>query len=243
MNSKTRMHIPPGVLIAALGVVAMLALMAVMVWSTGPAQAQTGPINPFATPTPTPTMDPGATTTVPPVAPADAMVTADGKTGGRTSSGSSELQLTIRSLPDDMSVGSSIVLYLEDDFAEPDSIPASSVYLVATGDADNVVPEAGQSMADAEAVVRRQTGNGSRVYVTNAPRIKNSDYFTNDKKDIAIRVLVPDMCTNATDECEGPQRPSVRSNRHAGDRLRLGHQEPVGGWQAQHRLPPHGPDR
>ena len=31
----------------------------------------------------------------------------------------------------DLAVGSSIVLYLEDDFAEPDSIPMSSVYLVA----------------------------------------------------------------------------------------------------------------
>ena len=133
-----------------------------------------------------------------------ARVTADGKMGGRTASGASEIQLTIDELPMDMSVGSSIVLYLEDDFAEPDSIPASSVYLVATGDADNVVPAAGQTMADAEAAVRRQTGNGARVYVTNAPKLKNSDYFTKDKKDIAIRVLVPDMCTNATDECEGP---------------------------------------
>ena len=31
----------------------------------------------------------------------------------------------------DLAVGSSIVLYLEDDFAEPDSIPMTSVYLVA----------------------------------------------------------------------------------------------------------------
>ena len=117
------------------------------------------------------------------------MVTADGKTGGRTSSGSSELQLTIQSLDRNMSVGSSIVLYLEDDFQQPDSIPASSVYLVAEG---------------GSATQQRTTGRGARVYVTTAPRIKTSDYFTKDKKDIAIRVLVPDMCTNATDECEGP---------------------------------------
>ena len=35
-------------------------------------------------------------------------------------------------------------------------------------------------------------------------KVKTDAYFDLDKKDIAIRVLVPDMCTNATDECEGP---------------------------------------
>ena len=35
------------------------------------------------------------------------------------------------------------------------------------------------------------------------PVIDTDDYFTKDKKDIAIQVLVPDMCTNATDICEG----------------------------------------
>ena len=127
-----------------------------------------------------------------------ARVTADGKMGGRTSSGASEIQLTIDALPMDMSVGSSIVLYLEDDFQQPASIPASSVYLVASGTAT------GLASGETQAIVRRQTGNASRVYVTNAPKLKTSDYFTKDKKDIAIRVLVPDMCTNATDECEGP---------------------------------------
>ena len=85
-----------------------------------------------------------------------------------------------------MSVGSSIVIYLEDDFQEPDSIPMSSVYLVASGGDTST------------------TGNGARVYVTSPVKLSNSDYFDPDKKDIAIRVLVPDMCTNATDACEGP---------------------------------------
>ena len=39
-----------------------------------------------------------------------------------TGSGAPEIKLIIESMPDDMSVGSSIVLYLEDDFQEPDSI-------------------------------------------------------------------------------------------------------------------------
>ena len=119
-------------------------------------------------------------------APAMAMVTLDGKTGGRTSSGASDIQLSIPSLPMAMAVGSSIVLYLEDDFQEPDSIPMSSVYLVAEGGDTST------------------TGNGARVYVTAPVKIKTSDYFTADKDDIAIRVLVPDMCTNATEKCEGP---------------------------------------
>lgn len=123
--------------------------------------------------------------------PAMAMVTLDGKTGGRTSSGGSDIQLTIPSLPDvdgsgGMSVGSSVIIYLEDDFQEPDSIPMSSVYLVASGGDTST------------------TGNGARVYVTSPVKLSTSDYFDKDKKDIAIRVLVPDMCTNATDACEGP---------------------------------------
>ena len=117
------------------------------------------------------------------------MVTLDGKTGGRTSSGSSDIQLTVQSLAMDMSVGSAIVLYLEDDFIEPDSIPMTSVYLVAEGG----TPE--QMIT---------TGRSARVYVTSPVKLSTSDYFTADKNDIAIRVLVPDMCTNNDNLCEGP---------------------------------------
>ena len=107
-----------------------------------------------------------------------------------SASAAPELRLLIESLDDGMSVGSSIVLYLEDDYQEPDAISAGSVYIVAT--------------KAANAVAKRQTGNESRVYLTVAPRIKTGAYFDADKKDISIQVLVPDMCTNATDECEGP---------------------------------------
>ena len=125
------------------------------------------------------------------------------KSSSSTGSGAPEIKLIIESMPGDMSVGSSIVLYLEDDFQEPDSIPTGSVYLVAEGSASNlgVSPHPSGETAD---IVSRQTGNGARVYVTSAPKLKNDGYFDTDKSDIAIRVLVPDMCTNATDECEGP---------------------------------------
>ena len=114
-----------------------------------------------------------------------------------TGSAAPEIKLIIKSLDMDRAVGSSIVLYLEDDFVEPSSIPATSVYIVAEGTPSNL----GSGNA---AVASRQTGNGSRVYVTSPAKVKTDAYFDLDKSDIAIRVLVPDMCTNATDECEGP---------------------------------------
>ena len=105
-----------------------------------------------------------------------------------------ELKLVIESLdppgdvaagePDVLAVGGSIVLYIEDDFAEPDDISAGDVYFVS-----NPVMEV--------------TGNGARVYATVDPVISNSDYFTADKDDIAIQIFVPDMCRNATTDCEG----------------------------------------
>ena len=115
------------------------------------------------------------------------------KSDSSTASGSPEIKLTIASLDMDMAVGSSIVLYLEDDFAEPDSIPMSSVYLVAEGGTPGDMVK---------------TGNGSRVYVTQPVKLKTGAYFDEDKKDIAIRVLVPDMCTTDTVACQtsdGPQ--------------------------------------
>ena len=94
-----------------------------------------------------------------------------------------ELKLTIK-LTENVPVGGALVLYLEDDFQEPDSISASDVYFV--------------SMP-----AKLVTGNGSRVYATVNPEIDTDDHFTADKKDIDIRVSVPDMCANNEAECEG----------------------------------------
>ena len=118
------------------------------------------------------------------------MITSDSTSGG----GAPQIELTIAELGMDLNVGSSIVLYLEDDFQEPDSIPMSSVYLVAEGgDVDQMV----------------KTGNGSRVYVTSPVKIKTGAYFDEDKKDIAIRVLVPDMCTTDTLACQTSDGPKM----------------------------------
>ena len=132
---------------------------------------------------PCPTMDPDMPTPVPAALP-DAVVTSS----STSASSGPELQLMIKELDRAMAVGSSIVIYLEDDFAEPASIPTSSVYLVATG---------------GTTIEQETTGDGSRVYVTVAPKLKTDDYFDPDKSDVSIQVLVPDMCPNATDDCEG----------------------------------------
>ena len=113
-------------------------------------------------------------------APVPDKIKSDSSSGG----GAPEFQVVIGSLSRNLSVGSSIVLYLEDDFQEPATIPASSVYFVATP----------SSLA---------TGNGARVYTIIAPRIDTDAYFDADKSDISIRVFIPDMCTNAADVCEG----------------------------------------
>lgn len=110
-------------------------------------------------------------------------------------SGTVELKLTVE-LTEDVPVGGAFVLYLEDDFQEPDSISASDVYFV------SMPPEL-------------VTGNGSRVYATVNPEIDTDDYFTADKDDIDIRVSVPDMCANNEAECEGA------NGLHAGDTVTM----------------------
>ena len=152
----------------------------------------------------TPTMTTPTTPTMPPVTgdgspcddfDTDTMAATSCVTSSSTSASATvELKLVIESLDppgdvapgddDTLAVGGSIVLYLEDDFAEPDDISASDVYFVS-----NPVEEV--------------TGNGARVYATVDPVISNSDYFTADKDDIAIQIFVPDMCRNATTDCEG----------------------------------------
>ncbi len=115
----------------------------------------------------------------------DMMADAEVESSSSTGSATVELKLTIEELPMAVAVGGSIVLYIEDDFQEPDDISASDVYFVVSSPVDVT------------------TGNGGRVYSTVDPVISTSDYFTPDKDDIAIQIFVPDLCPNATDNCEG----------------------------------------
>ena len=203
MSNKTRKHIWPVSLVMSIAIIGALAAFLVLATNPGDTQAHGAGDHPnqgwpacadmvpgdraihdaaHANLTIHGTNAPCSATPSTPSTPAGPAKTASDSSSG---SGSPEIQLTINSLPSNMSVGSSIVLYLEDDFAEPSSILASSVYIVATPASET-------------------TGNGARVYVTSPAKIKTGAYFDADKKDISIRVLVPDMCTNATDKCEGP---------------------------------------
>ena len=98
------------------------------------------------------------------------------------------LQLTIGSLPVDMPVGSSVELYLDEDFQVPDFIGVDSLYVVATNP------------------ITRQTGSGARVYAVTPPIIRNGSHFGGDH-DWSIQVFIPDLCVNLTQECEGPNGP------------------------------------
>ena len=120
-------------------------------------------------------------------------IESDSTSGG----GSPQFTVTIPDLSTDLPVGSSIVLYLEDDFQEPDSIPASSVYFVA---------DQPRSVA---------TGGGARVYASRASTIETDDYFDPTKNDISIRVFIPNMCTTDTTDCSGAD------GAESGQRLRM----------------------
>ena len=109
----------------------------------------------------------------------------DKAVGSSSTSGSATVELKLKvKLTQAVPVGGAFVLYLEDDFQEPDSILASDVYFVSTPS-------------------HVTTGSGSRVYATQAPEIDTDSHFTADKKDIDIRVSVPDMCTTDTPTCQG----------------------------------------
>ena len=120
-------------------------------------------------------------------------IESDSTSGG----GAPQFTVTIPALTTALPVGSSIVLYLEDDYQEPDLIPASSVYFVADQPRSEM------------------TGNGARVYATRASTIENDDYFDSTKNDISIRVFIPDMCTTDTTACSGANGPA------SGQRLRM----------------------
>ena len=196
MKKGNRKHVRLLAMAMSLAVVGMLAAFIALAAQPAPASAQDlcdGPLAPIlpqcddgSTPPPPPT-GPGTTPTPDPGTTPDAgdMITSDSSSGGSAP----EFQVVIDSLPTDLAVGSSIVLYLEDDYQEPETIPASSVYFVASPPSP-------------------QTGNGARVYTIIAPNIATDAYFDADKDDISIRVFIPDMCTNATDACEGPNGPT-----------------------------------
>ena len=97
-----------------------------------------------------------------------------------------KITLTIGNLPMDMRAGSSVVLYLEDDFYVPDIIARDTVFFRAT----NQRQEA--------------TNYGIPVYATDPIEIEEDDYFYGDD-DTSIRVYLPDF--NTGDGYDGFQGP------------------------------------
>ena len=100
-----------------------------------------------------------------------------------------KLTLTIGNLPENMLGGSSIELYLEDDFEVPDTIDRGSVYFTV------------------ENCPTDETNEGGRVYATDPIDIDTDGHFTADKDDYAIQVVIPDMNTADRPQFDGFQGP------------------------------------
>ena len=108
-------------------------------------------------------------------------------TGSTSASASIEVKVTIYSLPMAAEAGSSVEVYLEDDF-QVDSIDRDTVYFTVTNDR---TPD---------------TNDGGRVYATDPIDIGDADHFGGDD-DWSIRVYIPDM--NTSDDADGYQGPMM----------------------------------
>ena len=194
MNNKTRKRIWPVSLAAVLGVVAMLAMMAVAVGTPAPILAQgDSPANPFSGPPAPPSggddgdgpSNPFGGSTPPAEQAKDAIASSS-----TSASANVKLTLTIGALPMNLADGSSIVLYLEDDYKVPDSIDRNDVYFI--------VPDSDD----------QRTNNGGRVFATYAVEISDDDHFGGDD-DWDIQVFVPDFDTRDVDAAAGFQGPNM----------------------------------
>ena len=125
-------------------------------------------------------------TPMPPASPLPGI--ADSITSSSTSANNTvKMELTIGNLPRDLVAGSSIELYLEDDFKVPGVISPGSVYIAVV----NPSTEA--------------TNHGGRMYATDPIEVHTAGYFTAGRDDYAIRVFIPDMNTgDAFDGFDAP---------------------------------------
>ncbi len=186
MKGTTRKHSWPVSLATMIVVVGMLAAFVALAALPGVSSAQAPP--PPPPPPGAGTPDPGipGDLPAPPTRP-PAPVEDDIDNSSTSASASVELQLTIGNLPEDTAAGSSVEIYLEDDFQVPDSIDRSSVYFRVT----NTKTPA--------------TNDGGRVYATDPVDIDDDDHFGGDD-DWSIRVFIPDM--NTGDDFDGFNGPS-----------------------------------
>ena len=205
MRNKTRKHIWSGALVMSLGIVGVLAAFLVLTSNPGVTDAHGGDQDPHCSIVAVDQIahdvaaelagttnadgsahtcdnpDGAGTTTPPIVTPTGAMI----ESSSTSASVAVQLKLTIPDLPMDLEGGSSVVLYLEDDFKVPDNIDRDTVYFTAKGG----------SAADDQS-----TSNGRRVYATDPVEIETDAHFTPDKDDWDIQVLIPDMNTSDVDQ-------------------------------------------
>ena len=161
----------------------------------GRGQCPTDP-EPTPTPTPPPTEDPP---------PGAAMEEFDITSSSTSASATVELRVIIENLSETLVVGSSIELYLEDDYQVPPSIPAGAAFFIAE---------------DPNGLGRRATGDGSPVLALSPVIIGTDDHYAGDD-DYALQVVIPDMCPGTTSTSGGSGVCDGQNGLPAGDTLTL----------------------
>ena len=151
---------------------------------------------PGTTPTPTP---------MPPPPPGAAMEEFDITSSSTSASATVELRVIIENLSETLVVGSSIELYLEDDYQVPASIPAGAAFFIAE---------------DPNGLGRRATGDGSPVLALSPVIIGTDDHYAGDD-DYALQVVIPDMCPGTTSTSGGSGVCDGQNGLPAGDTLTL----------------------
>ena len=211
MSSKTRKYIWPVSLVMSLALVGVLAAFVALV-PAGPQIAQAHDpcaglteIGEIATCEGTEATNPhthdGDTVTVTDTVTVDA----DGldvftiKSSSTSASSTVELKVEIANLSTGgLPVGSSIELYLEDDYQVPALITSGAAYFVVT------------NTVNAEA--RLRTGSGAPVLSLSPVIVQTGDHFAGDD-DYAIQVVIPDLCTSSNQAgqgtCDGQNGPEA----------------------------------
>ena len=127
------------------------------------------------------------------------------------------MTLTVSSAPDGLSSGSSVEIYLDEEFRVPETIDPATVYFTLS------------------APRNAATGDGGRVYASDPIEVEKDDHFGAGRSDWAIRALLPDL--NASDNHPGFQGPAagqtltltltkaagVKNPAAAGDEYRTGY--------------------
>ena len=204
MSNKTRKHIWSGALVLSLAIVGVLAAFIVLAGNPASTAAHSGgaagshctgeseafqnahdALAPAAHPKCADDMEPSPTTP----SNGTGMTGSDGDMIASSSTSASstvKLELTIESLPMRAVAGSSVELYLEDDFQVPDSIDRDTVYFTVESTHAN-------------------QGGGGRVYTADPVEIDDDDHFGGDD-DWSIRVFIPDMNDAENSGYNGPMQ-------------------------------------